>query len=69
MVHREWYYGRCINVGVGVSLLEEVSVSCGHCGSLLLSADQDVELSGPSLAPRLPVHCHASHHGDNRLNL
>jgi hypothetical protein len=35
----------------------------------LLPADQDVELSVPSLAPCLPACCHASHHDDNGLNL
>ena len=34
----------------------------------LLPADQDVELSAPP-APCLPARCHASHHGDNGLNL
>jgi hypothetical protein len=36
---------------------------------LLLSVDQDVKLSAPSLAPSLPGYCHASHHDDNGLNL
>jgi hypothetical protein len=37
--------------------------------SLLLPADQDVEISAPSPAPCLPPCCHASHHDDNGLNL
>ncbi|CAO2583435.1 hypothetical protein LEMLEM_LOCUS2742 [Lemmus lemmus] len=65
----------CSVVGVTlfgcVALLEEVC----HCwgrpvwGSLLLPADQDVELSAPSPVPGLPAGRHASHHDDNGLNL
>ena len=36
---------------------------------LLLPVAQVVELSAPSLAPCLPARRHASHHGDNGLNL
>lgn len=34
---------------------------------LLLPADQNVELSAPSVAPGLPVHGHVLHHDDNGL--
>ena len=36
--------------------------------SILLPSDQDAELLAPP-APCLPAHCHASHYGDNRVNL
>jgi hypothetical protein len=68
-------------VEVGVALLKEVC----HCGgglsisymlklgelwhSLLLSADQNVELSAPPLVSCLPACHYASHHDNNELNL
>ena len=36
---------------------------------LMLSSDQDVELSASSPAPCLPEPCHVSYHNDNGLNL
>ena len=67
-------------VGVGVALWS----GCGLGGSVplwgqdlrskkfssfLLPVDQDVEVSAPSPAPRLPANHHASHHDNNGLNL
>ena len=50
-----------------VVLYAQAMLSVAH--SLLLPADQDVELSAPSPAPCLPAYCHASNHDDNKLNL
>ena len=68
---------RCGLLGVDAASLEEVchwgmgfKVSGAQARlSVSLPAVSDVELSAPSLAPCLPASCHASHLGDNRLNL
>ena len=71
---------KCCLAGVGVALLEKVSLwrqalrsqvlSLGLMWhSLPLPADQDVELLAPSPVPCLPTCHHASHHDDNDLNL
>jgi hypothetical protein len=65
----------------GVALLEEVChlvvgfmVSSGQAlpgvesNNLMLTMDQDVELSPPFPAPRLPGPCHASCHDNNKVN-
>jgi hypothetical protein len=54
----------------GMALLECVGLLEEGCHFFfLLPMDVDVELSASSLAPTLPAYCHASHHGDNELNL
>ena len=66
-----------IRVGFEVSWFSS-SAQCGIKASywtpvegspLLLPVDQDVELSTPPPALRLPARCQASHHEDNGLNL
>jgi len=63
----EWPCWRKCGTGLEASYAHSMP-SVAH-RLLLLSVDQDVELSAPSLAPSLPGHCHASHHDDNGLNL
>jgi hypothetical protein len=71
---------RCGLVGVGVTLLGEMSLGEWPLASLLSSSalcgipvppwlplNQDVEFLAPP-APGLPGCCHASHHDDNELN-
>ena len=66
---------KCGLVGVGVTLLKDVchwevefevlddQARPVALSNLLLPTDPDVELTAPSLAPRLSAHSHISHHG------
>ena len=76
LTHREYYYWGCGFVGGGVSpwggwtlRFQTLKQSLVAHFLFLLPTDPDVELSASSLAPTLPAYCHASHHGDNELNL
>jgi hypothetical protein len=57
-----------VTVGAGFEVSYAQAMPNVAHSLLLLPADQDVELWAPS-APRLPGHCHSSHHDDNGLNL
>lgn len=72
----------CDLFGVGVALLEEVSLwgrgfevsyaqALPSVGSspLLLPANQGIQLSAPSPVPCLSARCHVSLHDNNELNL
>jgi hypothetical protein len=67
-----WYIGistirKCNTVEIGFEI-SYFKAAPRVSYSLLLSADQAVELSAPS-APYLPIPSHVSHHDDKGLNL
>jgi hypothetical protein len=60
-----WHcWRKCVTVGVGFEVSYAQAMTTVTHSLLLLPADQDVELSAPSLAPCLPVCCHTSHIDD-----